>query len=65
MKQIKIMILKDGTVSADMIDGPGGEWCLDNLNQLLADLGVTVEDKRKDTFYQATNDVGLVYQGVS
>ena len=51
--KINVTINKDGTVDADMVNGPGGIKCLDVLGKLFAELGSLVDESKKDEFYQA------------
>lgn len=49
---IEVTINEDGSVSGDVIAGPGGEGCVNELEKILGDVGPTKELKKKDAFYQ-------------
>ena len=51
MDEVLIEINPDGTVTGDVLCGPGGEGCLAILQELLGDLGPGEPDK-KDEFNQ-------------
>jgi hypothetical protein len=53
--KIDVTINPDGTVRAEVIDGPGGAACVKELERLLAGLGTVQKTVKKREFYaQAT-----------
>lgn len=51
-EEIQITIGTDGSVHGDVIKGPGGSGCLDNLAELLDGLGRKTAEAKKPEFYQ-------------
>jgi hypothetical protein len=51
-EEIEITINLDGSVKGDVLKGPGGQGCLDNLGEILDGLGMRTAEKKKTEFYQ-------------
>jgi hypothetical protein len=51
-EELEITIGLDGSVHGDVIKGPGGQGCLDNLDEILGGLGAKTAEQKKPEFYQ-------------
>lgn len=50
--KIEVIIKPDGTISGDVVEGPGGSVCLKKLDELLSDVGKGGKARKKSEFYQ-------------
>ncbi len=61
--KIVVTIGLDGSVNGEVITGPGGQGCLDILDEILGEIGKKKKESKKDEFYQLNTGMAGVKVG--